>query len=59
MPDGRPVPKFLISALRRAGSPGITARSDKYTVTFGTGLPDDEVAYLYGLIRKIIAGNHP
>jgi hypothetical protein len=59
MPDGRPVPKFLISALRRAGSPGITARSDKYTVTFGTGLPDDEVAYLYSLIRKIIAGNHP
>jgi hypothetical protein len=59
MPDGRPVPKLLLSALRRAGSPGITARSDKYTVTFGTGLPDDEVAYLYGLVRKIIAGNNP
>ena len=35
-------------------SPGITARSDKVAVNFGKGLPDDESAYLYALIRKIL-----
>jgi hypothetical protein len=56
MPDGRPVPGFLLSLIRLAGSPGITARSDKMTLTFGQGLPEVELVYLYGLIRKTIAG---
>ncbi len=31
---------------------GITARSDRTAVTFGKGLPEDELAYLHALIRK-------
>jgi len=56
MPDGRPAPGFLLSLIKLAGSPGITARSDKMTLTFGEGLPENELVYLYGLIRKNIAG---
>ncbi len=56
MPDGRPVPGFFLSLLKLAGSPGITARSDKTTLTFGQGLPEAELVYIHGLIRKTIAG---
>ena len=56
MPDGRPVPGFLLSVLKLAGSPGITARSDKTTLTFGQGLPEAELVYIHGLIRRVIAG---
>jgi hypothetical protein len=54
MPDGRPVPKSLLALIRLAGSPGITARSDKTTLSFGQGLPEAELVYLYSLIRKTI-----
>jgi hypothetical protein len=54
LPDGRPVPKILLALMRMAPSQGITARSDRVAVTFGKGLPDDELAYLYALIRKIL-----
>ncbi len=54
LPDGRPVPKILLTLMRLMPSPGITARSDKVAVNFGKGLPDDEIAYLYALIRKIL-----
>ena len=56
MPDGRPVSGFLMSLLKLAGSPGITARSDKRTLTFGQGIPEAELVYIHGLIRKTIAG---
>jgi hypothetical protein len=39
---------------RLAPSPGITARSDRTAITIGKGLSDDELAYLYALIRKIL-----
>ncbi len=40
--------------MRLAPSQGITARSDRVAVNFGRGLPDDEIAYLTALIRKIL-----
>ncbi len=52
--DGRPVPKILLTLARLAPSQGITARSDRAVVTFGKGLPDEELSYLYFLIRKIL-----
>ena len=42
LPDGRPVPKILLTLMRLMPSQGITARSDKVAVNFGKGLPDDE-----------------
>ncbi len=56
MPDGRPVPRFLLSLMKMAGSRGVTARSDKAVVEFAGGLDEAEVAYLFALIRKTIAG---
>lgn len=52
--DGRPVPKILLSLMRMVPSQGITARSDRAAVTFGKGLPEDELAYLHALIRKTL-----
>lgn len=54
LPDGRPVPKALLSLMRLVPSQGITARSDRAALNLGRGLPDDELAYLYALIRKIL-----
>jgi hypothetical protein len=56
MPDGRPVPRFLLSLMKMAGSRGVTARSDKAVAEFAGGLDEAEVAYLFALIRKTIAG---
>jgi hypothetical protein len=56
MPDGRPVPRFLLSLMKMKGSKGIMARSDKTVVEFAGGLDEAEVAYLFALIRKTIAG---
>jgi hypothetical protein len=56
MPDGRPVPRFLLSLIKMAGSRGITARSDKAVVEFAGGLDEAETAYLFAIIRKTIAG---
>ena len=55
MPDGRPVPRFLLSLVKMTGSRGIIARSDKTVVEFAGGLDEAEVAYLFALIRKTIA----
>ena len=52
MPDGQPVPKWLLILNRMAKPPGITASSDKVTVAFGASLPEDELAYLYAMIKK-------
>ncbi len=55
MPDGRPVPRFLVSLMKMVGSRGITARSDKTFIGFATGLDEAEVTWLFALIRKTIA----
>ena len=54
MPDGRPVPRFLVSLMKMAGSKGITARSDKAVVEFAGGLDEAEVSWIFALIRKTI-----
>ena len=51
---GRPMPKILLALMRMAPSQGITARSDKMALTFGAGLPEEELAYLYALILKTV-----
>ena len=56
MPDGRPIPRWLLSLMKMQGSKGITARSDKAVVEFAGGLDEAEVAYLFALTRKTIAG---
>ena len=55
MPDGRPVPRFLLTVMKMAGSRGITARSDRAVVEFAAGLDEAETAYLFALTRKTIA----
>jgi hypothetical protein len=55
MPDGRPVPHFLLSLMKMVGSKGITARSDKTVIEFARGLDQAEVAWIFALIRKTIA----
>jgi hypothetical protein len=37
-------------------TPGITAVGDRVKVTFGRGLPEAELLYIHGLLRKVIAG---
>ena len=54
MPDGRPVPRFVLSLMKLAGSRGIVARSDRAVVEFAAGLDEAETAYLFALIRKTI-----
>jgi hypothetical protein len=54
LPDGRPVPRFLLSLIKMVSSKGIIARSDKAVVEFAKGLDEAEVAYLFALIRKTI-----
>jgi hypothetical protein len=56
MPDGRPVPRFILSLMKMAGSRGIIARSDKAVVEFAGGLDESEVAWLFALTRKTITG---
>lgn len=54
MPDGRPIPRFLLSLIKMVSSKGIIARSDNSLVEFAKGLDEAEVAYLFALIRKTI-----
>lgn len=54
LPDGRPMPRILVSLMKRLKSPGITARSDTAWVQFGAGLPEEELHYLHALMKKIL-----
>ena len=55
LPDGRPMPRILVSLMRLAKSPGIIARSDTASVPFGTGLSEEELKYLHALIQKVLS----
>ena len=48
--------KTLFSLLKEFPTPGITAVSARQVVNIGKGLPGPELAYLYGLMRKTVAG---
>jgi len=54
LPDGRPIPKILVSLMRLFKSPGIIARSDSASVQFGSGLPEEELRYLHALVKKVL-----
>ncbi|MGB5216692.1 MAG: hypothetical protein WBN66_00200 [Smithella sp.] len=54
MPDGRPVPRLLLSLMKMVSSKGIIARSDKIEVALAAGLDEAEVVWLFALIRKTI-----
>ncbi len=41
-----------LSLVMKPPGPSITASSDKATVNFGKGLREDELRYLYALIKK-------
>lgn len=56
LPDGRPMPRILVSLMKLIKSPGITARSDAAWVQFGSGLSEGELKYLHALIKKILTG---
>jgi hypothetical protein len=43
-----------LSLIMKPPGPSITASSDKATVNFGKGLREDELRYLYALIKKKI-----
>lgn len=55
MPDGREAPRALRWAWRLGGSQGIAARSDRVSLTFGAGLPPEELAYLHALLLRELA----
>ena len=54
LPDGRPVPRILLSLMKLVRLPGIMARSDSACVQFGTGLPEDELRYLHALVKRVL-----
>jgi len=56
MPDGRPIPGWMLILGKLVKSPGITAQSDKAMVQFGGGLSEDELSYLCALIKKAMIG---
>ena len=43
-----------LSLIMKPPGPSITASSDKATVNFGKGLREDELRYLYALIKRKI-----
>ena len=55
MPDGRPMPHFILSLIKMVGSKGIIARSDKAVVEFANGLDEAEISWIFALIRKTIS----
>lgn len=48
--------KWLKWIARMAKSKGIIVKSERGFFTFGAGLPDDEVRYLYSLVKAVISG---
>jgi hypothetical protein len=55
---GYPPPKWISFLTKFARSKGITIKSKSGLYTFGAGLPDDEVIYLYSILRKNIEINN-
>lgn len=55
MPDGRSLPRFILSIMKMVGAKGIIARSDKAVIEFAGGLDEAEVAWIFAVIRKTIA----
>jgi hypothetical protein len=54
-PDGRPMPRFLLTLMKMVDSRGIIARSDNVEVEFARGLDEAELAWLFALIKRTIS----
>lgn len=52
----RPLPGWAMALTRLGKSKGVTLKHRGGLYTFAAGLPDDEVRYLYSLIRQALAG---
>jgi hypothetical protein len=52
----RPLPGWASALVRLAKSKGVTLKHRGGLYTFAAGLPDDEVKYLYSVIRRALAG---
>jgi hypothetical protein len=53
-PDSR-TERFLDRLSRWVPSPGITVKSRRGLITFGAGLPEDELRYLHSVLRSALA----
>jgi len=53
--NGRQLPKFVHKLMKSVPHPGIALRSRNQLLSFGEGLPFDELVYIHALIRKFIA----
>ncbi len=56
MGQGNASPWWLTLLSGLVKSKGITVKSRQGLFTFGAGLPDDEVAYLYGMVERMLGG---
>ena len=54
--QGRAVPRWLAALTRFARSKGITLKTKERLVNFGAGLPDEELRYLYAVIKRVLGG---
>ncbi|MBI5022130.1 MAG: hypothetical protein HZB59_11905 [Ignavibacteriales bacterium] len=55
---GYPQPKWISFLTKFIRSKGITIKSKSGFYTFGAGLPDDEVLYLYSILKKNFKNNN-
>jgi len=51
----RPIPVWAAALARLSKSKGITIKHRRGLYTFGAGLPDEEIKYLYSLVRRALA----
>lgn len=53
--NGQPVPPFVQSIVGFLGGGGaMIARSDRQTLTFGTGLTEEEARWMHSLIKRVL-----
>jgi hypothetical protein len=50
------LPNWAKWLARLARSKGVTVKHRGGLLTFGAGLPDDEVTYLHALVKRAMAG---
>jgi hypothetical protein len=55
---GRELPRWLALLRRLVTSKGVIVKSRKGLLSFGTGLPDDEVRYLHAAVVRALGGSN-
>ena len=56
--SGRELPRWLGLLRRLATSKGVIVKSRKGLLSFGAGLPDDEVRYLHAAVARALGASH-